>query len=152
MKDMIDKFLQETSMKAIRFKNDKPESMKVKAWRFLKKFEDRTGINPNVKISLEPGGIILKKEKVEATCILENGEEVSFEEFRGPSKDVIKFCQEMRDKANGTLPSWDTDFEIPSEEKIKEWNMSKADEKLCLKTLQEIKESSVIRMSEKEQE
>ena len=141
VKDDINRFLQTKEAKVMEIPGESPASLKVVTWRFLKSYKERSGIDPNIRISLIDNGIRLTKNKIPKTFfLLEDGSKVYCEEYREPSKDVQKFCQQCRDKVNGTLPSWEAeDFEIPTEEKIKEWNMSKADERLCLKTLQEIK-------------
>ena len=151
MKDAIDDFLQNNEMDFIKIKTTKPESMKVKAWRFLKKFEERTKINPNIRISLEKDGILLSKEKLEIVCGMHDGTLVDYKDFKGPSKMTLDYCQKMRDHVKGILPEWD-EIELPTEEEINGWDISNVDKEMFLKTLQEIKESSVIRMSEKEQE
>ena len=138
MQKLLDEFLQNDEMRTLKIPSLKPESMKVRAWRQLKKFKERTGIDPNIRICLGDKCVLLEKEDLlsQATCILSDGREIPVKDLF-PSPEIKRLCRKIKEKTEGTLPSYE-DVKIPSIEEIETWDLSKPDRELLLETIKDI--------------
>ena len=144
IRECAEAFLQ-TEGDEIEIPTKNPESSSVILWRYLKERRERLNdYNDRICISKTKNSLILRRCKDladEAIVTLKDGTKVPLRDLIEPSPEIKRLCQKIKEKIEGTLPSYE-DVKIPSIEEIETWDLSKPDRELLLGTIKDIKVNS----------
>ena len=88
MKDAINEFLLNDELESMKFVKVNTASVRIKAWRIIKKYKEQTGIDPFITISVQKDGVTLTKTgKPEISFIMKDGSRINSSELA--QKEII---------------------------------------------------------------